>query len=232
MTVTVDAATENIRVDIGADPHTFSHAAAASGIKGVVFIAIHGNTSNQHISGVTYGGVALGSVVSVADSAGEPGRSEIWFLGTGVPQDDQTVSIAGLGGTANDYQFTVVTLLADKDTEVIDFDSLVDNAADPSVTLNYGGRSAMAFAGLYSGHDAAPTSFTENGNCTRLHDNDAGAFGQISFRQTTAGTSDFAIGGTATSDDVALAAIAVAEVDNVVGDGLIKGILLKRPSLV
>ena len=93
----------------------------------------------------------------------------------------------------------------------VDFDGLGNNTADPSVTLQYGGRTCMAFGALYGG-GADGGAFTPNGDCTTVHDHDLGAFYGEVIRQTTAGSSDFAIGGSASNDDVAFAVLAVSEV--------------------
>jgi hypothetical protein len=209
MAVTVDTAIESVRTGT-TTPHTYSHGGAASGVKGVVVAIVHGTSSTDHISAVSYGGSALTRIQRNTDTATEPGAAELWFLGASVPQGTQTVS-ATCGTTTDDIHFVSITLLAADDTEVIDFDGVSENVANPSVTLQYAGRSAMAFAALYGG-GADGGSFTPNANCTTVHDHDLGAFYSEVIRQTTAGTADFAIGGTSSSDDVAFAAMAVAEV--------------------
>jgi hypothetical protein len=210
MTVARDVATEAVRTDTSS-PFNFSHAGAASGVKGVIVTAVHGVSSTDHITAVSYGGVALARKQRNTDTATEPGAAEIWFLGSGVPQGTQTVSIT-CGGTTDDFHFACITLTGDRDTRVIDNDGVSENVANPSVTLQYAGYSSMAFAALYGG-GAAPSSFTPNANCTTLHDHDLGAFYSEVIAQTNAGSADFAIGGTASSDDVAFAAIAVTDAE-------------------
>lgn len=209
MAVTVDVVTEAVRTDT-TSPFTWSHGGAASGIKGVIIAAVHGVSSTDHISAVSYGGSALSRIQRNTDTANEPGASELWFLGSSVPQGTQTASVT-CGTTTDDFHFVSITLLAAADTEIIDNDGISENVANPSVTLQYSGRSAMAFAAHYGG-GADGGSFTPNANCTTIHDHDLGAFYSEVIRQTTAGTADFAIGGAAGSDDVAFAAMAVAEV--------------------
>lgn len=210
MTVTVDNAVESVRTGTGS-PHTWSHAGAASGVKGVVVAAVHGTSSTDHVTAVSYGGVALSRKQRNVDTATEPGAAELWFLGAGVPQGTQTVSVT-CGATTDDFHFVSITLLGARDLRVIDTDGIGNNVANPSVTLQYAGYSSMAFAALYGG-GADPTAFTQNANCTSVHDHDLGAFYSEIIRQTTAGTADFAIGGTASSDDVAYAAIAVTDAE-------------------
>jgi len=210
MTVGVDVATEAVRTDTSS-PFTWSHAGAASGVKGVIVAAVHGVSSTDHVSAVTYGGVALTRQQRNIDTATEPGAAELWFLGSGVPQGTQTVSVT-CGATTDDFHFTSITLTGARDTRVIDQDGVNENVANPSVTLQYANYSSMAFAALYGG-GAAPSSFAENANCTRVHDHDLGAFYSAVCRQTTVGGADFAIGGTASTDDVAFAAIAVTDAE-------------------
>jgi len=209
MAVAFDTTTENVRTGT-TSPQTFSHAGAASGVKGVVLALVHGTSSTDHVSAASYGGVALARVQRNVDTSTEPGAAELWFLGTGVPQGTQTVSYTP-GSTTDDIHAVVITLTGADDLEVVDQDGISENAANPSVTLQYGGRTCIAIAALYGG-GVAPSSFTPNGNCTSVHDHDLGAFYSVVIRQTTPGSADFAIGGTASSDDVAYSAIAVSEV--------------------
>ena len=210
MAVAFDAATEHVRIDT-TSPQTFSHTGAASGVKGVAVCIVHGTSSTDHVSACSYGGVALTRIQRNVDTATEPGAAEIWFLGTGVLQGAQTVSYTP-GATTDDIHATAITLTGAIDLEVVDQDGISENAPNPSVTLQYGGKTCISVAALYGG-GAAPTSFTENANCTRVHDHDLGAFYSVVTRQTTPGTADFAIGGTASADDVAYSAIAVSEAD-------------------
>lgn len=208
MTVTVNATTENLRTGT-TSPQTFSHAGAASGVNGVLLAIVHGTSATDHVSAASYGGVAMTRVQRNTDSATEPGAAEWWFLGAGVPQGTQTVSYTP-GATTDDIHAVCITLLADGDLAVVDSDGVNDNVANPSVTLQYNGRTCMAFGALYGG-GAAPTDFTPNANCTTVIDEDLGAFYSEIIRQTTAGSTDFAIGGTSGTDDVAFAAVAVSE---------------------
>lgn len=210
--IAVDAATESVRTGT-TDPHTFSHTGAAT-INGVVLAVIHGTSSTDHVVSATYGGVALSRINTAVDTATELGRADLWFVGTGLAGKGgtQTVSVDLASATTDDIEFVVVTLVtgSGRDVEVIDSDLLQENQADPSVTLQYGGRFAVAIAALYGG-GAAPSSFTPNANCVEVASHDFGAFYGFVLRQTTPGTADFAIGGTASSDDVAYVAAAFAQ---------------------
>lgn len=215
--VALDASTESVRTGTQ-DPYTFNHtgrAEANGGIQGVIVTAIHGTSSTDHVSTVTYGGVSMSRVIRATDTVTEPGAAEIWFLGTGLSGKGgtQTISADLTSATTDDIEFCAITLVTNdgSDIEVIDSDSISENATNPSVTLQYGGRYAISIGALYGG-GAAPSSFVPNGNCTEVTSEDLGAFYAFVLRQTTPGTSDFAIGGTAATDDVAYVAAAFAKV--------------------
>lgn len=209
--VAFEAATESVRT-LTTDPWTFACSSPGGAPRGVVLTAVHGVSSTDHIAGVTYGGAALTRAKTNTDTATELGRADVWFLGSAVPTGTSTtVSVDLTSATSDDFQFVCITLTAGDDTEVIDSDGINNDATNPSVTLQYGGRTAIALAALYGG-GAAPTSFTPNANSATLHDHDLGAFYAEVIRQSTPGTADFAIGGTSAVDDVAFAAVAVAQV--------------------
>lgn len=214
MAVAFDAATESVRTGVE-DPYTFSHtgrAEGSGGVQGVVVCAVHGVSTTDHIAGITYGGVALARAQTNTDSSTELGRADVWWVGSGLSGKGgtQTVSVDLTSATTDDFHFVVSTLTAGGNIGLIDSDGLNDNVANPSVTLQYLGRTCIAFAALYGG-GADGTAFTPNANCSTIHDHDLGAFYSEVIRQTTPGTADFAIGGTAASDDVGYAAAAFTE---------------------
>lgn len=202
-----DAATESVRTGTE-NPYTFDHTPSGTP-RGIVLTISHGGTGTDVISNVTYGGVTMTRLQTNNDGAIEVGRSYVYFLGSSIPTGTQTVS-AGTNGDTADMHFVAYSLTANDDTESIDADGISGDAANPSVTLQYTGRVAIAIAALYGG-GSAPSAFTPNGNCSTVHDHDLGAFYSESIRQTTPGSSDFAIGGTAATDDVAFSAVAIAE---------------------
>ena len=210
MTVTVDVAVENIRTGT-TSPQTFTTTgAASSGIKGFVLCIMHGASSTDHVSAASYGGVALERKQRNTDTATEAGAAEIWFLGSGVPQGAQTVSYT-CGSTTDDIHAVAITLLAAGDLIVADVDGVDNNTANPSVTLQYGGRTGMAFAAMYSGLTDI-SSVSAGSNCTAVGTGElSGNFTSRVIRQTTGGTSDFTIAAASNNDDVAFAAVAVCE---------------------
>jgi len=210
MPVAFDAATESIRTTT-TDPWTFDHTPVGTP-RGVLVTAVNASSSVDRIVGITYGGQALTRVRTAADTAGEPGRTDIWFLGTGIPAGQRTVSVDLDSATTDDFQFVCITLTADADTEKITDGILEGDRANPSITLSYGGRTCIAIAADYTG-TASPG--TPGADTTLIDDYDHGANGATVVRQTTVGSADFTISVTHVSDDCAFVAAAISQkVDN------------------
>jgi len=208
MTVTVDVATESIRTDTST-LYSFSHAGGTFP-RGVAVSVIHGVSSTDHISGITYGGVSLKRQKTASRSAGEPGRSDWWFLGKSVPPGTQNV-VASLSATTDDIQFVCVTLNAADDLFISDRLHLSGDINDPSVTLESFDLPGMALSALYWGGGAS--SATPNANMTAVHTHDfAGqSFSARVDRQTTGDTADFINSYDTNQDDTALVAIRPTE---------------------
>jgi len=193
------------------DPMTWSHDQGTTAPKGVLVGFIHGTSATDHVSSVTYGGFALTRYQRNVDTATEPGACEWWFRGENIPTGTQTVSADLASGTTDDILGISITLNGPRDLEIIDTDGISDtNAANPTVTLQYGGREAMAFAAHYSGL-TAHTSLAAGANCEKISTAEiTGNFTGASFRQTTAGTVVFAIAVTSGADDLAYSAVAIS----------------------
>lgn len=213
MTVTVAGLTENLRTGT-TDPWTWSSFNAASPQGAVVAIA-HGTESTDLVVSVTYGGVTMQRIQTNVDTATEAGRSYLYFLGAGLTAGVQTISVDLASATTTDLFGLCWVLDGAADLSVADQDGRDNNAgADPTeLTLQYGGKTCMAFAVCYSGV-TANTTLTVNGNMTKDSTTDlAGNFTCGVGRQTTAGSSDFAIGfGGVGTDDLALSVVAITEV--------------------
>ena len=207
MTIAVDATrTESIRTDTS-DPYSFNYTPTSTP-RGIVVCAIHSDSSTDHIVDVRYGGVLLARAITAADTATEQGRADIWWLGTGVPTGTQTVQVNFSSATTDDFQIVVFGLTtASVDVELVDTDLVEQNTADPSRTMNYGGRTCVTISAFYYGGSAAPTP---NANMTNLHTHDFTAqFGSVDM-QTTPGSTDFVCSYTA-NDDTGLAIASFGE---------------------
>jgi len=206
MTVAFDAATTN---ESALDPHDFTHTPVGTP-RGVILLGTsNGIGAGDFIVGITYGGVSMSRIKYAASASAEPGQSWIYFLGASIPTGAQTVSIDK--NSASTLQAVSVTLTAGADTEIVDSDSTVTEAADPQLTLQLSGRSSMAFACIHSGANA-PTDLTAIADQTALATRDWGTKSSVYTRTTTAQTADDTIGWTALIDDVSMSAAAIAEV--------------------
>lgn len=207
MAISVDATrTESIRTAT-TDPYTFNYTPNATP-RGICVCAIHSDSSTDHISSMTYGGVAMARAVTAADTATEAGRADIWWLGRAVPTGTQTVSADLTSATTDDIQFVVFAFNGDKNIDLVDFDSVQENTNNPSVTMQTAGRHCVTISAFYFGGSAAPTP---NANMTNLHTHDFTAqFGSVDM-QTTPGTGDFVCSYTG-NDDTALAVATFSEV--------------------
>jgi len=215
VTITVDATNEAIRTGTGS-PTTLSIGGHASLVKGVVIALIHGTSSTDHISSVTYGGDTCTRIQRNVDTATEAGAAELWFRGAmpgqTMAQGTQNVSYVS-GATTDDILCVGITLLADTPyLQISDKGGIDENAANPSDLLVTGGWSGMAFAAQYSGLTDLTAPVTAGTNCTNVSTLDlVGNFTGRVIRQTTGGTAAFTIAMTSATDDVAFAAMMVVE---------------------
>lgn len=87
--------------------------------KGVTVVCLTRANATAVDTAVSYGGSALSlvSALSVQDTAGEPGRLQIWHLGSNVPQGSQTVVVTRTNN-ANPSTSIAFTVRADRDTEI------------------------------------------------------------------------------------------------------------------
>lgn len=205
MAVAFDKVTEHSSG--GADPVTFDHTPIGTP-RGIVVLIMNNASSTDVVSSVTYGGVAMTRVRTDADTANEQMRTWVYFLGSSIPTGTQTVSIDATTTIAPECFCVSVT--ADGDTEVQDHDGVSENAANPQVTLSYGGKTCIAFGIIGSGL-ASTSSLTKLSGMSQLEWFDFGQQVCEGARQTTPGTSDFTYGYTASIDDVAMSVVAITE---------------------
>ncbi len=208
MAITFDDWWETIRTGTG-DPMTWLHTPGAPP-QAITVAVLHGASDTEHVASVTYGAVPLIPIISAVDSANEPGRCSLFFLGTGVPTGAQTVSVDLTSGTTDDIFGVSVSWFASGDCEVIDSDKVDGDTLNPSVTLTAGGRHNAVFGGIYAGGDSSGTTVAGAG-VTEITAADLGAWVAKAARRTTPGTTDFTFAYTAALDDVAMAALMFAE---------------------
>ena len=132
------------------DPYDFTHTPLET-LQGVWVMAFHEVSSADHITGITYGGQAMTRVQTNVDTSGEPARTYIYFLGTGIPTGAQTVSVDN-DATGDDIRFYCGGFLAGTDTEIVDNDGVSEQGTSPSITLTtVSGRRAASIGVIYSG---------------------------------------------------------------------------------
>lgn len=187
---------------------TWSHTPGGLAAPRGVAVTIHQNVSSADlISAVTYGGVAMTRIAFAQDTAGEPGASYLYYLGSGIPSGTQTVAVTVSSGT-DAKTGASVTFTAKGNTRVAASGIQQGDAANPSITLatpaSYEG---MVIGALFSGA-AAPSSLTPGTDLVDFLNRDYGAqSGRCAYGQKSGANVVFNF--TAASDDVAMVAAAL-----------------------
>lgn len=195
-------------------------------VRGVVVGIVQSLTdggSVDEIASVTYGGVALERVATVAHNQTEDGRIYLYFLGSNIPTGAQTVAVTASGTTAEKVAF-VFTILSTVDTILHAFDTLSSGSvANPSDTLPLGGLTS--FVGLFgfAGRDAV-TNTTPIAGWTDSAEADQGSSVALAYRYLAVDNVDVVYGWTQAADDAAAIAFAVSAVPIVAAVGSTYGI--------
>jgi len=181
--------------------------------RGVLVAVVEAARSTVGVTAVTYGGVSMSKVTDAADTSGEPGAVSVWFLGESVPTGAKTVSVTA---GADAKWGSCVTVTADGDLQVADSDRVQEDAANPTVTLQTGaGVESFVAAWAYSGLGAVTNL---SANTTRYQEKlansrDFGSYVAVGVRgQGSYLGGDIPVGFTSSSDDMAMAAVALAAI--------------------
>lgn len=191
--------------------------------KGVAVLINYRNQASgtpDYINSVTYGGVSLSRVIRAVDASSERGTADLWFLGSSVPTGAKVVNANIESTNTTSFQVCSVTMTGASDIEVVDSDSIQGDTTDPSLTLQYSGRTCLALAGQFGGA-TDPNDFTPNANCTRVAQAAFASSHGLVIRQTTPANADFAIGGTLVLEDNAYVAAAFADTGSTPSSGTI-----------
>ena len=212
--ITLDAETAALRTDTS-DPFSFSHAGGTPVL--ATLAAVQGISQNDRWppGSVTYGGEVMTKrlVETTNLAAGEAGVVAIWDLMTGVPSGTQTVQLDYNAFEDGDAIFLCVTWNADNEMEVLDTDAMPSqNAANPSLTLQYDGRQG-AFLGACVDGVNAPGAITWS-EATIGTSRDLGSQSGWCIRQTTPGTADPTVGATISANNLAYVLAAWAEIES------------------
>lgn len=207
MAVAHDAATE-FATFTTTSPASDTHTPVADP-QGVIVEIDHGTTSNDLITGVTYGGVAMERVAAVPFAA-VPCRVYLYFLGSGIPTGAQTVAIAHTG-TTDVKHATVATVTAAGDTEIGGTGGLAQAIPSPRVEVHRGPLSGLTYGVLYS-QALDPADLALLAGMTAISDHDFGSESSRFDRETTADDEEFTFGYTdATSTGNTIAAVSIQE---------------------
>lgn len=200
----------------GGSPATWTHTPVGTP-RGIIVFAQQIGTSSDFINGtVSYGGVALTRVPTngfAQDTAAETASIYAYFLGASIPTGAQTVSISHDTGIFGTKHAICVSVTASADTTVVVSGKLENDAANPTVTLDSGGTTALKLFNLYSGKDAI-ANITNTAGMTRIlaEKYSADVVCRVYGYRTTPGSGSETVVQTATSDDVAMIGLAISEV--------------------
>jgi hypothetical protein len=178
----------------------------------VVFVSTYASVANL-ITSVTYGGVALTRLTGglAQDGAGESGRLDAFFLGSGLGTGNQTITVTRTNNATVMYA-SAATVTAGADTAV-PTNTIVLLQGDGTLTVQSvndtsPGQNSVRYAGAYSGLNAPPAAGTGS---TLLNSIDIGNYGSALVRETTAGQGARNVGFSAATDDRAVVHLAIRE---------------------
>lgn len=192
---------------------TWTHTQTGTPQGVLVFVYVL-NSATATATSVTYGGINVPAVTggSTSDGAGEAGRIDTYFLGSGLPAGNQSIVVNRTNNT-NQMYATAATVTALYNTEVNTAGIILltgDQAfAEQSVSDGWPGSFSLRYAGTYSGLNNPPTA---GASSTLLNSIDAGNLGATMVRETTTGQGPRSVGFTGALDDVAAVHLAIREV--------------------
>lgn len=193
---------------------TWTHTQTGTPQGVLVFVHVTNNATDT-VTSVTYGSTTLTRVTGGAavDTAGEPGRTDLFFAGSGLPTGNQTVTVNRLNNTRIMYA-TAVTVTAATSTNVTGIVLLQQDGtlAQQNVDDGSPGTNSVRYAGLFSGLNAVPTA---GANSTLLQSIDLGNQVCVLVRETTAGQGSRPVGfSSGTTSGRAAVHVAVRELFN------------------
>lgn len=202
-------ATDTTGFSTAAETFSTTHAGSA-GACGVV-VSVHTASTSDLITSVTYGGVTMTRICTGTDTS-EAGRVDVYALVAGVPTGSQTVAVTRTG-TAQMWA-TCHTVTSSTGAVEVNTSATKSTTTGSNPTMNIVPTDRVLIYGGIHGGAAAPTSYAAATGMTISFSADYGALSGRSARRTSienAGTVTFNFT-YATSDDYALAAVALGEV--------------------
>jgi hypothetical protein len=181
--------------------------------KGVfVFVQVNASTSTTHVSGVTYGGVAMTQQQVAVDSVGETGTCFGFFLGSSIPTGAQTVAVTVADGSKSEFA-DAITVTAAADTRLAGTGSgkVEGDIADPSVTITGISGASYGAAGLFSGQNTVPAITAGTGQTMRNQQDFGTTTTSVESSTSEQASGDLTMAFTVAIEDVAMVAIAIEE---------------------
>lgn len=215
MAVAHDASSESA-LEANVASQTWQHVPVGTPKGVLVFVITMLGYVSSLVTSITYGGQALTFVPGsrARDTASEPGASEAWFLGAGIPTGEQTV-VLNRTNTTNPIWGVCITVTAGQNTEINEAGIVLLQESQSLVEQNVDdgspGTNSVRYAGLYSGYGAAAPP---GANSTALQDvaGPSNTLWGVVVRETTAGQGSRPVGfSLGTFDDTAATHLAVRE---------------------
>tara|TARA_Y100000004_G_C8857330_1_gene387397 strand:- start:20 stop:706 length:687 start_codon:yes stop_codon:yes gene_type:complete len=211
MAITQDVVSVNY--DTSTTNPSVSHAAASSGVRGVLVLAVLNGKSNETAT-ATYGGQSMTEVAlsPAIKATAEDAVAVGFFLGASVAQGTQTAQVTWTGSASSEKQMMVVTYTADGDMSVVDTSTLLADSSgvNPTVTLSLSGETCACAQVWMSGRGTVGGVAPATG-WTSQDENDAGPQVVGCDTYDTIASSDVSAGLAQGSDDIVLLAVAVRE---------------------
>jgi hypothetical protein len=181
-----------------------------------VGVAVFTFAGADKVTTVTADGVGLSEIAEAVDSAGEKGRTTLFYLGASVPATTPLPIVVNRTNDATVMYAIAFTVTAGGDTEIyttgiVKVEGDVD-LAEQSVDDGSPGTNSLRFAFATSGL-GVESNLPAGANSTLLHSFDRGAMLAAGARETTAGQGARNVGFDASaSDDCAAIHFAVREI--------------------
>ena len=215
MAIAYDSAFNSTQ-SLTADPITVS--CTPVGTPRGVLCYIHGVTSGDQVSGVTYGGVAM---TETADSPLLKATPEListcaFLLGSSVPTGVQDCVVTRTG--SNSMYVGVVLYTASTDIEVVDTGTVSADvgagaglSSNPNISLVLSSRTCAVAVG-FGGGGSAVTAITPRASWTARGEYDHGSQVAGTYTYDTIGSSDVTAGWDQADDDASGLGIALSEI--------------------
>ena len=191
---------------------SFSWTHTQTGTPQGVLVFVHTISASNFISSVTYGGTALTRVTGAVaiDTAGEPGRTDMFFLGSGLGSGNQTITVNRTNNATIMYA-SAATVTAGADVNVTGIQVLQNNQTLVELAIDDGssGIDSLRYAAAYYGANSPASA---GANSTQLTSIDLGSFGNSMVVENTAGQGARNVGFQGGADDLAAVFVAVREV--------------------